>query len=123
MPCSSSRSARTAMSVHPDPEPRRLGRQLIIRKALLVEPGDGLRDVSRVRAFALDCLPVMLSAADDLRRVLAAFDQRLEFQSRGLFRILVRVPRWIDPPEFFKPMPVDALRAQRGVCSMVCSIC
>jgi hypothetical protein len=83
MPCSRSRSASIATSVHPDPEPRRFG-LVKLRPAFLIQPGLRLRDVPRLDALLLDVCPVSFGAGDDRGRIDATIDSSLEFRARRL---------------------------------------
>src|SRR5215468_7857524 len=66
MPCARSRSARLAMSVHPDAEPWRFGRLLVIVPALLAEPSLRLRYVPRLAHVGRDISGIVLGAPDDV---------------------------------------------------------
>jgi len=98
------------MSVHPDPEPRRFGRLLVIVPALLVQPSLRLRAKPRLDPLALDVNPIPLGAGDDLRRIDAAPHRRVKFRARRLLRIRKIATVWIDAPEGLK-ITIGALRA------------
>src|SRR5215472_1936346 len=102
MPYARSRSARTAMSVHPDPEPRRFGRFPVIVPALLDQPSLRLRDMARIANAGQDIGGIVLSAADNIGGIGAALDRSFEFQSRRLPGVGMRVPGGVNLPEIFK---------------------
>src|SRR2546423_8914372 len=103
MPCSSSRSARVAMSDHPRPQRLGLRRLLMIVPAFLVEP-----DLRRLDEFGTANMGygigrVILSTPNNRGRIDPALYGSLKFQPRGLLWILVRFPRREVQPEGIEP--------------------
>ena len=90
------------MSVHPDPEPRRFGRLLVIVPSLLAQPSLRLRDVAWIADARRDIGGIVPSAADDIGSIGATLDRSFEFQPRGLPRVRMRVSGGVNLPESFK---------------------
>src|SRR5262245_17932438 len=101
MPCARSRSARVAMSVHPDPQPQQLG-LIVLLPAFLTQPVLRLRAKPRLDPLAFDVSPKAFGAGDNVFRIDAALDRRLEFLPRGLFRIRKFAAVRVDVPESLK---------------------
>src|SRR5437660_9708893 len=98
MPCSSSRSARVAMSDHPRPQRLGLRRLLMIVPAFLIKPD--LRRLDELGTANMGCGigRVILCTPNDRGRIDSALYGGLEFQPRGLLWVIVRFPRRVVPP-------------------------
>ena len=102
--CLAREAARRVLpsSIHPGPEPSRLGRLLIVVPSILPQPGHGLGDVARLCAALPDRSRVVLGAADDQGRVDPALNRRLECLPRRFPGVRVWAPGRVELPKGFK---------------------